>query len=458
MAFGNPQALFSFATSPRDAFRIKADPGDIGTLLQFCFGQARRCIEKTETRRPVSVNATIVEWKSPLILVSLPALALRKLRITVEEPLATLTDCQNTFLQDLVSPFINLFRLEVDYTVLEPDDSRIKGDAFYDPEYLRPGDFRGKGFCGDGDSSCGTSGIQNSDDAEPLTRELGTKGPLVKLSGHEGSNADLSGTFKFGAQDSSADNANADESDNDECGLLHLLTTCTVVSFQLKVSVPRAKMTPEGPHRGYGYSALKQHHMILQQVYMPNLRHVHLTYDFESSNFSDNAVIGDMLSKVGMQVWPELQTLKVCATYEVDPRYDGTLNVVRRPLPRTATRLLQAGLTHDTGGLSARLYGSICPSPLAWTRHHHTAVRPGSYHGRGTILSARVHSRIPRPASIGSMSRCYASPQMASIEDCSSRNYLSRSQSRITCLCPVALSGGMRASWSLLAQRDDPSK
>jgi hypothetical protein len=98
-------------------------------------------------------------------------------------------------------------------------------------------------------------------------------------------------------------------------------TDSTVVTFQLKVSVPRHRRSKKLPYHGFGSWNLKQHSLLFQQVDMTNLRHVHLSYDFENLTNSHGSIMCCMLADVGMQVWPRLKTLKICITYEVDSRF-----------------------------------------------------------------------------------------------------------------------------------------
>lgn len=80
-----------------------------------------------------------------------------------------------------------------------------------------------------------------------------------------------------------------------------------------------------------------------------------------------------------MQVWPELQALKGCATYEVDPRYDGTLDVVRRPLPHTAA----VYIINPPPQLPTSRSSRVAPRPHL---QRHLAARPCYGHASITTL------------------------------------------------------------------------
>lgn len=98
----------------------------------------------------------------------------------------------------------------------------------------------------------------------------------------------------------------------------------TIVTFQLKVSVPRYRRNKRIAYHGFGSWNLKQHSLLFQQVNMANLchvTHVHITYDFENLSNSHGSILPCMLADIGKQVWPYLKTLKICITYEVDLRF-----------------------------------------------------------------------------------------------------------------------------------------
>jgi hypothetical protein len=203
----------------------------------------------------------------------------RKLRITVNtDPLVSPKDRQSEiFLRDFIRPFPNLTRLEIDYTMLKLNDPRIQRQllALPNPEHS---DFDGRNDIPE------ISSVE-----EPRT-------------------------------ESRTGDCNAEQSLGEEAGVVVSGTASTVVSFQLKVSAPRHRRSKKLPYHGFGSWHLKQHSLLFEQVHLTNLRHVHLTYDFENLTNSDGSITRYMLGDVGMQVWPHLKTLKICITYEVDSR------------------------------------------------------------------------------------------------------------------------------------------
>jgi hypothetical protein len=235
------------------------------------------------------------------------------------DPLVSSKDRQSELLlRDFISPFPNISRLEVDYTMLEPpDDARIKEqlDAMPWSEDMQASDFRQ------------TGSIEESRMAANVT----SHGRIRKSDRQESSieASDITGPCKM-------------EPRTAKPGAGHSLTAFNLESFQLKVSAQHRKFKEEDLERGLMWWHLKQHHLLFCELDMPNLRHVHITYDFDSANSSRGQVVSDMLSKVGMQVWPLLETLRICLVCELDreelhpedeepPAVSGSFNPLWRP-------------------------------------------------------------------------------------------------------------------------------
>jgi hypothetical protein len=253
----------------------------------------------------------------------------RKLRITVNtDPLVSSKDRQSElFLRDFIRPFPNISRLEIDYTMLKLNDPRIQDQllALPDPDHS---DFGGS----------------DDDSEESGSEESSTEGSIAEESSTEESSTEEPST-KSRTTDPIAEGFLSEEA-----GIVESAKDSTVVTFQLKVSVPRHRRSKKLPYHGFGSWNLKQHSLLFQQVNMANLCHVHLSYDFENLTNSHGSIMPCMLADVGKQVWPCLKTLKICITYEVDPRFPnwpGSDPVSRCPLVlsvKLLTLLEQEGL------------------------------------------------------------------------------------------------------------------
>lgn len=189
----------------------------------------------------LSVIRLFHEEYAKLTRLSLLLLSLkRKLRITVNtDPTVSSKDRENAIcFEDFVRPFPNLAHLEIDYTVLEDDDARIK-------EKLAE--------------------IPGPEDLEP---------------------SDLLNDQTFEA--------------------------ATVVSLHFKLSSVHQKMTLNDTPRGLGYEAVDQFNLAMQQVAVPNLRHLHITWDYDSFWYSFGNVLRAFLHNVGLHRWRHLETMTFC--------------------------------------------------------------------------------------------------------------------------------------------------
>jgi hypothetical protein len=215
------------------------------------------------------------------------------------DPLVSSKDQQTeVFLRDFIRPFPNISHLEVDYTMLEVDDPRIKERL----EALPVSDH------GDFDAQ------------DPVTGSLGEEKSIL------GDSSDGRSSDK-GSKDSSTDDFDAGDfsfSDflTEEAYVDGVVAASTVMSLQLRVSAPRKRLDSEGPEHGFGSWTLKQHTLLfrqLKQLDMSSVCNVHITYDFENLTVSGGSILGNFLNDLGTQVWPQLKTLKVCITYKLDP-------------------------------------------------------------------------------------------------------------------------------------------
>jgi hypothetical protein len=198
-------------------------------------------------------------------------LTFSKLRITVNvDPTVSTRDRKTAIsFSDFLRPLSNLTRLEIDYTVLEARDRRVKGVL------------RGVKFCEteptaeeleEGDSSIKGELLRDLQSPRVVEWDTGSVFPVTEPLTDQQLLQDGSTSWDAGS---------THEGDAPDASMQGKIIASTIESCHIKMSDKYVHWSDGGPSGGLWGDAIRQLKMVLEQVQMPNLRHLHVSWDYD---------------------------------------------------------------------------------------------------------------------------------------------------------------------------------
>jgi hypothetical protein len=229
-----------------------------------------------------------------------------KLRVTVDDdPTASSEDRQTTIsMPDLLRPFPNLTRLEIDHTVLDTKDPRISWmlHGVRNPVNL----FEEGSTCADDNTSTDGSSVDTAHSAPDSESAAETAAGRLSM--------DDRSSIESDALTETCD-CRKHRARNDLMRTSY--TASTIESCHIRMLDKHAHWTEENSV-GLYHPAVGQVGLILQQVHMPNLRHLHITWDFDLvDEYSGGEVLQHLAYTIGALELRTLEEIKFCVQMHV---------------------------------------------------------------------------------------------------------------------------------------------